>query len=155
MILSTLNGVCMHACDSFENTYDADNDICKYWSDVSKVKDSAGVPKYPNLSAFAHSCLTLSHGNAVPERGFSINNTMVTSNKASISEMGIRSIRLVKDYIYRYKKVKDIPLTKDLVDNVKKSHSAYAAHLEEIKQRAGLEASRKRKLEEEQQENIR
>ena len=44
-----------------------------YWHAVGQMTNEEGVLKYPQLFAFAKAILLLSHGNVVPERGFSIN----------------------------------------------------------------------------------
>ena len=44
-----------------------------YWHAVGQMTNEEGVLKYSQLFAFAKAILLLSHGNVVPERGFSIN----------------------------------------------------------------------------------
>jgi len=51
-------------------------DICSYWNSVSKVMDVTRAEMFPNLSSLAKACLTISHGNAVTERGFSVNTAL-------------------------------------------------------------------------------
>lgn len=50
-----------------------DDPIEDYWNFVGEVKDVDGGLKSKNLSKLAFAC----HGNAVPERGFSINKNML------------------------------------------------------------------------------
>ena len=52
------------------------NDICAYWLHVSNMVDTVEEKKYKNLSYIAKAALTLSHSNASPERGFSVNNAL-------------------------------------------------------------------------------
>merc|ERR1711874_808133 len=47
--------------------------IDSYWSRVFNMKDSNGRNRFPQLAPFVKAILTLSHGNAGPEQGFSIN----------------------------------------------------------------------------------
>jgi hypothetical protein len=47
-------------------------DICTYWN-VSKVTGVNGSKMFPHLSHLAKASLTMSHGNAVAEHGFSVN----------------------------------------------------------------------------------
>ena len=56
--------------DAFSQQITAD--ICSYWSNVSKVTDVTGCKMFPHLSRLAKASLTISHGNAVAERGFSV-----------------------------------------------------------------------------------
>ena len=51
-----------------------------YWQKVGTMTDSDGLFKYPQLAALMKCVLSLSHGNAVPERGFSINKIMLESH---------------------------------------------------------------------------
>jgi len=59
------------------------NNICVYWLHVSNMVDTVGEKKYKNLSYIAKAALTLSHSNAFPERGFSVNNALVTKEQGS------------------------------------------------------------------------
>ena len=72
---------------------------CKYWSSISKKEDALGRMKYSSISKLIKSCLSLSHGNSIPERGFSVNNNIVTDERNSLSEIGIKSFRICKDYL--------------------------------------------------------
>ena len=49
------------------------------------------------VSYMAKAALTLSHSNALPERGFSINNAMLDKEKLSLAENTIGAQRVVKD----------------------------------------------------------
>lgn len=46
--------------------------IDHYWNFVGEIVGDDGEKKYPQLFALARCVLYLSHGNAVPERGFSL-----------------------------------------------------------------------------------
>ena len=59
-----------------------------------------GKLKYQQLVALVQCILSLSHGNAVPERGFSLNKNLLDVHGFSTSEQTIISLRLVKDYIH-------------------------------------------------------
>jgi len=58
--------------------YQLPNNICTYWLHVSNMVDTVGEKKYKNLIYIAKAALTLSHSNASPERGFLVNNALVT-----------------------------------------------------------------------------
>ena len=68
------------ALDSQSDTSNACQDICVYWQHVSTMVDSAGEKKYEHLGYIAKAAL-MSHGNAAAERGFSVNNALVTQGK--------------------------------------------------------------------------
>ena len=61
--------------------------------------DGLGGKKYESLSYVAKAALTLPHSNAVPERGFSVNNAMLGKEKLLLaeSENTIVAQRVVKD----------------------------------------------------------
>jgi len=64
------------------------------------VSDGSGGTKYNNLSHVAMSALTLTHGNAVPERGFFlVNNALLGKESMSLSEKNILAARPIKDVI--------------------------------------------------------
>ena len=70
-----------------------------YWCSVKMILNENGKPKYPQLFSLAKSILSLSHGNVVPERGFSINKYMLSIHGNSIQGDTITSLRLVKDQL--------------------------------------------------------
>ena len=66
---------------------------------VSKVMDVTGGAMFPNLSFLAKACLTISYGNAVAERGFSVNTALLTKDRLSLEETTIQTVRVVKEAI--------------------------------------------------------
>ena len=64
------------------------------------IGESTGKSKYDILFNFAMRVL-LSHGNSDPERGFSINKFLFDTHGNSISEVTIKCIRLLKDFLIR------------------------------------------------------
>lgn len=127
--------------------YLKENDICHYWAEVAKKKDVLGKKKYPNLCKLMKSCLTLSHGNSIPERGFSINNNIVTEERFSLSEIGIKSLRICKDFLKKQDSVSKL-ISKELINQMQKARAEYASYLEQIKADKEKD-NRKRKIEEE------
>lgn len=119
------------------------------------IKDKiSGEEKYKNLAVVVKSCLSLAHGNADVERGFSINNSLVTNNRTCLSETSIIAIRHVKDAVRRYGSIHDVPITEKLIKYVAKSHSTYMA-AKEAERKAADEIKKKRALEEAEQNNAR
>jgi hypothetical protein len=53
---------------------------------MDNINDVTGVKKYSKLTYLARTALTLSHGNAIPERGFSCSKSLISKEKASLSE---------------------------------------------------------------------
>lgn len=84
-----------------------------YWQEVSQMKDETGEVKYPLLTAMVKTLLTLSHGNAAPESGFSINKAMLVTHGNSFDEETLSSLRIVKDAIIHAGSFLNIPITRN------------------------------------------
>lgn len=120
-------------------------DICEYWQYVSKMTDSSGAAKYPNLVYVAKSALVLAHGNSVPERGFSINNALLAKDRLSLDESSIVAERVVKDAVRILKGPANVMVTKELIQCARQAHHEYMVHLEnEQKAEKRKEEDRKR-----------
>ena len=91
--------------------------------------------------------LSVSHGNSAPESGFSINKHILDIHGHSLKEDTIEAIRVVKDAILRYPSLLDIPITKEMIKNVKASRQWYQADLEVKRQLLEQEAAKKREEE--------
>ena len=65
------------------------------------MKDENGMKKYKHLSALALTILTMSHENADPERGFSVNKHLLDIHSVQIEQHMLVSIRLIKGWIMR------------------------------------------------------
>lgn len=110
-----------------------------------------GSKKYQRLSALARCALTLSHGNADPERGFSVNKHLLNIHGSAVGEQTIHALRLVKDFIVRSEGFSNVVVTKSLIRDCQNSHALYTAQrLEEDRQRE-LVANDTRQRENEQQ----
>jgi len=79
------------------NYFDTSGDICTYWHKVLQLQDGRGGKTYECLAYVAHAALTLSHSNAIPERGFSVNNAMLGKEKLLLRENTIVALLIVKD----------------------------------------------------------
>jgi len=67
---------------------------------VDHIKNDLGMPKYGTLSKLANYCVSiLPHGNADPERGYSVNTRVLQIHGPNIGEDLIPAIRIVKDYL--------------------------------------------------------
>ena len=135
------------ALDSQPDTLNAGQDICAYWQHVSTMVDTAGEKKYEHLGSIAKAALTLSHGNAAPERGFSVNNALVTQEKGSLAERSIVALRVVKEAIRLFGSSTNVPMTRELLQSVKHAHAEYALFLENERKRQLLEEEERKKKE--------
>src|SRR5258706_476862 len=84
---------------TFQEDFDTSGDICAYWQKVSEVPNETGGKKYASLSHVAKTALTLSHGNAIPECGFSVNNALLGKEKLSLAEKTIVAQLIVKETV--------------------------------------------------------
>ena len=140
----------LYASDSVLDSTAANisNDICAYWVHVSNMVDTVGEKKYQHLSYVAKASLTLSHSNASPERGFSVNNALVTTERGSLSQRSIVALRVVKEAVRLFGSCTKVPITKDFIHAVRHAHSEYALFLENQRKQALLEEEQKIKNEE-------
>lgn len=128
--------------DAFSQQITAD--ICSYWSNVSKVTDVTGCKMFPHLSRLAKASLTISHGNAVAERGFSVNTAVLTKDRMSLNEATIQALRVVKEVIRLHGSPTTVPVTRSMINAVRHAHSQYLSHLDSEKQKAAVEVARKK-----------
>lgn len=117
---------------SEDSTFTTMIPIDQYWSKVGAMKEN-GKMKYQQLFALVKCCLSISHGNSAPERGFSINKHILQVHGTNISENCLVAIRRVKDNIVRCKGEPNISINRDLLQYVQNSHLAYAAYMHESK----------------------
>ena len=98
--------------------------------------------------------LTLSHGQAAVERGFSVNKEVLVEN---MQELSLVSQRQVGDYLHHVgKPISEVPMPNDLLKSCKLAHSRYLAALEKQKVEVVQEAKNlKRKLKREEIANVR
>jgi len=102
------------------------------------------------LNHVAKGALTLSHSNAIPERGFSVNNAMLGKEKLLLGENTIVALLIVKDTISLFDRSEtSLPITKDLITAARKAHSEYQLYLEKQQRQKAVELEKE--LEEKRQ----
>ena len=79
----------------------------------------------------AKAALTLSHSNAIPERGFSVSNAMLGKEKLALAENTIVIQCVVKDCVRTFGSVTNVPITKDIITAARRAYVEYCVHLEE------------------------
>lgn len=93
----------------------------------------AGISKYKDLSFVLKLILTLSHGQASVERGFSLNNNAIKTN---MSPESLVAKRIIKDHmIANNLKPHTIEITKQIIRAFKSGRQKYSLHLEEEKKK--------------------
>ena len=120
---------------------DNDNDgffkrLDDYWITVSEILDENGKKKYSDLWVLVKCVMLISHGNADPERGFSINKHMLNIHGYSLGEDTIVAIRMIKDYIIKCGGSEKVPVSNALLKSCKQARNRYHADLEEKRQLA-------------------
>lgn len=113
----------------------------KHWAAVSEIQSPTGEFKFRKLSQLANACLCISHGNAGPERGFSLNKN-VLDDRHSLGEETIEALRLVKEAVLLYGGVTKFPINRMLLTYARNAHSAFLNFLE-------MQKESKKKLEKE------
>ena len=99
---------------------------------------------FPHLSRLAKASLTILHGNAVAERGFSVNTAVLTKDRMSLNEATIQALRVVKEVIRLCGSPTTVPVTRSMINSVRHAHSQYLSHLDSEKQKAAVEVARKK-----------
>lgn len=118
--------------------------IDHYWSRVFRIEDENGKQKYPQLEALVKCILTLSHGNAGPEKGFSINKAILQSHGSSLSEDTLIALRRVKDSLLRVGGLNNFTINRSLLSSVRQSKQRYKDDLE-LKRKISKDEHEKRK----------
>ena len=110
--------------------------------------------KYPIILSLFKSVASLSHGNAAPGNGFSINKHLIGIHGTSIQPDTIEGLRIVKDTILKFGSIFFVPITRSLLDSVKLAKQRYDAYLENKRKlkEAEKESMRKQEEKKEQQE---
>ena len=97
-----------------------------YWSKVGKMTRPTGERKYPALTKLARIALTLNHGNADVERGFSKNKLLLTSHRTRLDMPAINGLRTVSSYVSKYRSEPHrLPFSKDVANNIRSFHASY------------------------------
>ena len=93
-------------------------DVCTYWSNGFKVTDVTGCKMFPRLSRLAKAFLTISHGNAVAECGFSVNTAVLSKDRMSLDGTTVQALRPVKETIRLHVRPTAVPMTRSTISAV-------------------------------------
>ena len=105
--------------------------IDEYWTQIHKIVNKEGKVKYKQLFVLAKCVLTLSHGNADPERGFSINKYLLDIHGSSTGEDTLEALRMIKDYLIVHGAVKNIVVDRKLIQSCSLAYSKYEEDLKQ------------------------
>lgn len=133
--------------DEWFKTSDGYHLIDYYWKNVLAIKSIGGTDRFVSLGKLIKCALSLSHGNADVERGFSENTFLLTSDRSLLSDASINGLRATRDAVtfFGNGKPHEVPITKGLLDSVRNAHSRYSMDLEKQREELGM----KKQIEEE------
>jgi hypothetical protein len=117
------------------------------------MTDNRGDSKYPTLAAVVKMALSLSHGQADVERGFSLNKHIL-NDRSLLSEKVLCATRTVKEVLIRHGSVTSVPITPALIAAYRGAHKLYKDDLEKVKTAKAVSALGKRKEAVEDQQSI-
>ena len=127
--MNALAGVSNQSHDE-ESTYKR---IDAYWFCVQAIVDKCGKKKYSTLWSLVKCLLSLSHGNADPERGFSLRFLLQVHGNA-IQEETIEAVRLVKDFILYSGGTNNVQITKEMIISSRDAYWRYDMNPKEKEQ---------------------
>ena len=97
-----------------------------YWNKVGKMTRSTGKRKYPALMKLARIALTLKHGNANVEKGFSKNKLLLISHRTRLEIPAINGLRMVSFYSSKYRREPHkLSFSKDVAYSIRSFHASY------------------------------
>lgn len=114
-----------------------------FWAKVGEIQTLTGEPKFGELAKLVKACLSLSHGNADPERGFS-ENKKILEGRENLDEETIVFIRAVKNYINLCGSPLNVGVNRRLLDLCAAARKKYFAFLDVKKQKEALSLKYKR-----------
>jgi len=107
-----------------------------FWGKVSELESSASQEKaYPVLSRLAKLALLLPHGNSDVERGFSLNNSVLTDERSRLSHRSLVAVRFLKDVVINKfnSDLSSVVVSRRLLNSVQQSHAKYEEFKKEQK----------------------
>ena len=118
-----------------------------YWQKILSVPDRTGAAKYSSLGRLVR-LLSLSHGQADVERGFSINKATLGTERNSVNQDTLIALRIVKDELQQHENLESVPITKGLISSYRGAHRKYQEGLK-AKRDEEMKTAQKRKLDSE------
>ncbi|CAF1374499.1 unnamed protein product [Didymodactylos carnosus] len=113
--------------DSDGNTQIEHQRIDFYWNKVLSLTTNVGLSKYPTMAKIIKNILIVAHGNSDVERGFSVNEHIVTENRTLLTASSINGLRATWDAINFAGSGSShkVPVNAELLHAVRKSKSIY------------------------------
>ena len=95
------------------------------------MTDSTDRECFPQLSAFLQVVPTLSHGNAGPEQGLSINKSIIDCHGTRLGEDLLIALRRIKHHLLQVGGPDNFHVTRPLLESVKLSRNRCEVELQE------------------------
>ena len=118
--------------------------IDSYWSKVFEIKSNDGRFLFPQLAALIKSVLTLSHGNAGPEQGFSLNKAIIDAHGTRLGEDILIALRRIKHRILQVGGINIFEITQPLLESIKQSRSRYDEEMKSIAYKKSSKANKEK-----------
>ncbi len=107
--------------------------IDEYWYRVLQITDTRGEAKYHSLAVIVKIALSISHGQADVERGFSTNKRIL-DNRTVLGEEALRGLRTVNEVIRKYDSIVNIPISRNLISAYRNAYKEYKSALDKEKE---------------------
>ncbi|CAI6374105.1 unnamed protein product [Macrosiphum euphorbiae] len=125
-----------------------------YWNNIFNIKNAINECKYPLITKVVKAVLSLSHGSASVERGFSISGQIITPDKVRMKVKTLNAKLNIKSALRAYGgKAELIPITRELLTEAHFAYRKYKSNLEEEKRTAERKEIEKKDIEEEKKRN--
>lgn len=122
--------------------------IDEYWNNVFQCNDDSGGKKFKLLPVVVKALMCLAHGNADPERGFSVNKRIFSSDRSLLSEASINGLRTVEDIVRRSGGVTSVLITNATLKAVRNAGSLYRERIQAEKNLAERTAEQLKQIKE-------
>lgn len=107
--------------------------IDEYWSHIFDLKNS-DASRYPLISYVVKAALSLPHGSADVERGFSTSGQLLTEDKTKMSKRSLNAKQIISDALKKYRgDLCKVPIPTELLNLGQTAYSNYKAYLDEQK----------------------
>jgi len=129
--------------------------IDEYWSTVLAVRDDSGKMRFKLLDKVIKPLLCLSHGNAGPERGFSVNKRIFSTERSSSCPASVNGLRTVQDTICISGGILNVCITPSVLLAVRGASARYCERLQAEKLKKEKLAQQAKEAEMEEQKKTR
>lgn len=111
--------------------------IDHYWLRIFNIRNAFGSIKYPLLTTVVKAALSLSHGSADVERGFSRSKLVLSEDKTCMLVRTLNAKLNVLDGMKKYhNSAALVPISRELISMAQQAHQSYILYLEEEKRKA-------------------